>query len=462
MVISAAKFRQTIGLIRFRPFDVSTVDGRTQERYRRVALTAGAGMLSKVFSVVAALIYIPLALNYLGAERYGMWMVISSFIAMLSFADLGIGNGLLNAIAAAHGLDDWPMIRSYISSGFFVLVLIALTIILVVAAAYPFVPWYKIFNVTSDLARGEARQALAVFFLCFALSVPFSVVQRVQMGLQMGFAANLWQCLGSVLALIWVVAAILLKEGLPWLVLALVGGPLIVSILNTIIFFGVQRVDIRPSIPCISRRAISATVRTGMLFLFLQIVASVSYGADNIIIAQTLGASAIAGYAVPEKMFSIIPMILGMVLVPFWPAYGEALSRGDYAWVRRTLGRSFGVAVAAATVLAGGLVVFGPWLLQLWVGRAIAPSFALLLGLGCWKIVEAGGTAVAMFLNGAHIVTFQLIVGVVAGLAIISFKIALVLHYGVPAIPWGATIAYLIFAAIPTAFFIKGRLAKYA
>jgi O-antigen/teichoic acid export membrane protein len=46
-------------------------------------------------------ISVPLTLTYLGSERYGMWMAISSIVALLAFADFGLGNGLVNAIAVA-------------------------------------------------------------------------------------------------------------------------------------------------------------------------------------------------------------------------------------------------------------------------------------------------------------------------------------------------------------------------
>jgi len=52
---------------------------------------------------------VPLTLNYLGSEHYGLWMTISSVSVMLGFADLGIGNGVLNAVADAYGRDDYRL-----------------------------------------------------------------------------------------------------------------------------------------------------------------------------------------------------------------------------------------------------------------------------------------------------------------------------------------------------------------
>ena len=38
---------------------------------------------------------VPLALDYLGPERYGIWLTLSSFLALLGFMDLGLGNAVM-------------------------------------------------------------------------------------------------------------------------------------------------------------------------------------------------------------------------------------------------------------------------------------------------------------------------------------------------------------------------------
>jgi O-antigen/teichoic acid export membrane protein len=93
-------------LLRFTQFDTSTSEGRASERHRRIALTGLVSVAAKAVSIITMLIVVPLTLNYLGAERYGLWMTISSVIAMMVFADFGIGNGLMNAITESYGKND--------------------------------------------------------------------------------------------------------------------------------------------------------------------------------------------------------------------------------------------------------------------------------------------------------------------------------------------------------------------
>ena len=59
---------------------------------------------AKGATLAAMLISVPLTLGYLGPERFGLWMTVAAVIAMLGFADFGLGNGILNAASHYNGL----------------------------------------------------------------------------------------------------------------------------------------------------------------------------------------------------------------------------------------------------------------------------------------------------------------------------------------------------------------------
>src|SRR6202034_2479703 len=198
----------------FRAHDVSSARGRAKERFRRAALTSGSTLAAKGAQIAAGLISVPLTLHYLGAERYGLWMMISSASVMLRYADFGMGNGLINAVSHAHGVGDERLARASTSSAFFMLAGIAAVLMLLMATIYPFVNWAALFNARSEVARLEAGPALAVFALLTLASMPLGVVQRVQFGYQEGYASNLWLAAGSILGLAGVITVIRFRGGL--------------------------------------------------------------------------------------------------------------------------------------------------------------------------------------------------------------------------------------------------------
>lgn len=431
------------------PFDPTTEEGRARARQQRIALSAATAALAKVISVSTALISVPLTLNYLGAERYGMWMTMSSFIALLSFADLGIGNGLLSSVASAHGRDDQREIRSLVSSAYLLLGGIALLVILAFAALYNTVPWHAIFNVHTSLARQEAAPAMGALVLCLALAMPLSIVQRVQMGLQSSFLSNIWQCLSSALGLISVIVSAHTQAPLFVLVLGFMGAPLLVNALNSLIYFLFLKPEMSPKFALASRLHMKSITGTGLLFLVLQIVSAISYSSNAIIIAQVLGAQKVSDYAVPEKLFALIGTVLAMMLAPLWPAYSEAISRGDRSWVRTTLIRSTTISVVVATLCSLPLILFGQQIIAVWITAPLPVSLSLLLSFGVWKIIEAAGNALSMFLNGARIVKTQVIISVITGVTALALKIYLVDKIGVSGVNWAMSASFFLLALVP-------------
>lgn len=438
-----------------RPFDVSTAEGRARERQRRAALSTVAAMFAKVVSVGTQLITIPLTLNYLGAERFGLWMTISSVVAMLAFADLGIGNGLLNAIAEANGKDDSEAIRRYISSATLILGLVSCSALGVLGLLHSLIPWAKFFNVTSPLAVAEAGPATTMFLTCFALNVPATIVQRIQLGLQMGFVANLWQGASSLSALVAVLTCVHLKLGLPWLVLAFAGAPILAAAANAFVFFLRTRPDLLPRLDLVTRYGIKRVMHSGLLFLTLQVVVAVTYLSDSLIIARILGAREVAVYAVPDKMFSVIPLMLSMMLIPLWPAYAEAISRGDGQWVLKILKISVGFTVAIAGTASLIFVTFGPNIIRLWVGHDVLLPPFLLAAFGIWKVLEGLGNAVSMFLNGANVVGMQVKISLFTAAAAIVLKLILIRSIGISGVLIATIICYTSLALVPYAFSIK-------
>lgn len=454
------KIRQFLALARFTPFDTSTEEGRSNERHRLILLSAAASALAKIISVATGLISVPLTLHYLGAERFGLWVTISSMIAMLSFADLGIGNGLLNSVAEANGRDDTDAIQRYISSAFAILSTLALLVLLIFFTIHPFVPWAEFFNVKSPLAIQEAGNAVSIFMLCFGLNITAGIVQRAQMALQMSFVANLWLISGSLLGLVSVLAVIYFQLGLPWLVGGIFGAPILVAVLNSLFFFRRQRPDICPRISSVCSVVMKQVARTGCLFFVLQMTVSLVFASDSIMISRILGAEAVTQFAIPDKLFSFIPVVLGMMLMPLWPAYGEAISRGDRKWIKRIFARSIMTALSFAVIASLIFVLWGDKILSVWIGYDVHVSLVLLIGMAMWRIAEACGNSVAMFLNGANVVKAQVVSCVFLLVCAIPLKIYLIQRIGVAGAVWGTFIAYVICVLVPYVFLTPGLLKR--
>ena len=168
------------------------------------------------------------------------------------------------------------------------------------------------------------------------------------------------------------------------------------SLTHTAVLFGRDRPWLRVNPRRFDRRTAMRLLHHGGLFFALQVAATFASAPDNVIIAQTLGPTSVAQYAVVAKLFSVAVLLSDVALAPLWPAYGEAMARGDLHWVRHTLARSVQLAALASVLFAVLLVVGGNEVLARWVGPGFSAPLALRLGFGTWAIVATLGMAVAM------------------------------------------------------------------
>lgn len=455
-VLSA--IRHKLGYLRLNPFPTDTEDGRAAERMRRVALAAAAALLGKVASALTVLLSVPLTISYLGRERYGVWLTVSSLIAMLSFADLGIGNGLVTKIAEADGHRDQRSMQVLISSAFAILCMIAAILALALIVACPHVHWAQLLNIKSEAVQAEVPRALLTLGLITFLAMPISVVTRVQSGLQQGFQAALWSMAGTLASLVALLIATHQRTGLVGLILALSGTPVLMTLVNFAWCFGIPLRTFQPSLRLAQLPPAFALLRMGFLFVVLQVSAALAFISDNIVVANRLGTEAVAQLAVPAKLFSLVLLPITLMVSPLWPAYGEAKASGDRAWIRRTLTRSTGFAVLLSAGAGIVAVTLGPFIIRQWSRGTVDPTLGVLFALAVWTIFSAWGQSTAAFLNGTGQIMGQAICGVLMAVASFSLKWILIARWGIPGVVWATTISYSIITVVPLSILIRRSL----
>jgi O-antigen/teichoic acid export membrane protein len=439
-------FQQTARLLsvfRLRPFETATEGGRSKERLRRVALTTLAAGVAKTIGLLASLISVPLTYRYLGPERFGIWMVLISIISAMSFADLGIGNGLMNAISEAYGREDRHLATEHVTSALALMLCIAAFLAVTGAVGYPFLPWVRLFNVKSAAAAAEGARAFLVLYVSFIINIPLGVITRAQAGLQKGYTSQIVGACGSILSLGATVLVILLHAGLAWLVFASVFASIIATLFNGWILFR-ECPWLLPSWHAYRARSAHKIFKLGMLFFVLQCAVAVGFTSDNIVIAQILGAAAVAAYAVPQKLFGFVSMVVSMGINPLWPAYGEAIARGDVAWVRRVFLGSLWLVLGITVPICTLLALAGPWILRVAVGKSLVAPIALLVVLAAWAVVNAVSMVISMLLNGAGVLKPQTMVAVIASMSNLALSIFLTRRMGVMGVCVGSIVTQLL------------------
>ncbi len=429
--------------------ELNAEETRSRYRYIQAARSSGAGVVAKVLSLLVALLTIPLTSTYLGSERFGMWLTSSSVVAMFGFADLGLSNGLVNLVAHAHGRADKTAARGAVTSAFWMLTAIACLLLLCSLGSYSFVPWSAIFNVHSAQAIKEAGPMFVVMLVCFACTLPLNTAVSIQSGLQNGFVSNLWAAVGSLLSLVGVYLATRHHAGLVSLIFFLSAGPLFGLLFNAMhLLFGTHP-WLLPLPRYLSITIARQLLQSGFMFFSMQIAMALGYQSDNLVVAHVMGAGAVAGYAVPSRLFNIVPVLIGIFTAPMWPAYAHATASNDRTWIIRTFRRTVLWTGTITILCTVGLVLSGNWVLRHWMGPGLHAPLVLLVAFGVRCVLSAYLQPLSFLLNGIGKLKEQAVLALLMAVLNLGLSIVLVMHFGVIGAILGTIISEIAAVLIP-------------
>jgi O-antigen/teichoic acid export membrane protein len=166
------------------PHGVAATSERDKDRYIRAGRSMAFNAVSAALGLMVLLCSVSLTLPYLGQERFGVWMTISSLAAMLSLLDLGVGNGLVNLVAHAKSTDEHWRLQTIVSRGVWLLIAIGVLAALVLAGALSIVGLNRVIKIQSQAAAHEAQTSVLVFIALFCANIPLGGVRKVFQGLQ--------------------------------------------------------------------------------------------------------------------------------------------------------------------------------------------------------------------------------------------------------------------------------------
>lgn len=255
--------------------------------------TVGANIvfsgILKAIGLAASLLVVPVTLHYLDAERYGIWLTLSSILFWFTFSDVGLGNGMRNYLTESISKGDFERGRSYLSTTLFLLSGIAILLGLLSWGVVSFVDMSRLFN-TSVMSREELRivTLTAIFFTLINFVV--RNIGYLFVALQRYALYDLLSISGSVLSLIVVyVLTKTTESNLLYVVAAFTAMPVVVYLLACYPIFRRYR-SLRPNRKSIDLTLANQVVGKGLGFFAIQITSClVIFGSSNVFITQFCG-----------------------------------------------------------------------------------------------------------------------------------------------------------------------------
>jgi O-antigen/teichoic acid export membrane protein len=353
-----------------------------RERYRRAGLTATTSYIAKALTVLTSFVSVPLTIHYLGAERYGVWLTISSLLLWVALTDFGLtGNALVNVLSEAVGNDDRESARRYTASVFWALVIIAFVIAVAFMATFHAIPWRAIFRTSDATSTQELEATCALVLALFVINLPLSLLRSLYNAHQEGYLANIWGIASGVGSLLGLILVTRFHGGLLELVIAISGLPSLVLLANAYDAFVRRYPWLAPAPSAVRWVCLRRMLKLGGNYMVIQMAALGIYQSQAIIITQMLGPSQVVIFVAAYKILALPVDLVYMGTVPFISAFGEAKARRDWNWIRRAYTNANFASIALGVPLAVALAIVAKPLILLWAGPAAVPDDHLVFWL---------------------------------------------------------------------------------
>jgi O-antigen/teichoic acid export membrane protein len=436
---STGKLQSAIDWIRDRlPAQIS---GRTQ----RITVAAFSALLGKIVMILVSIITVPITVRYLGPDRYGIWITISTTIAMFLVLDIGISSTLTNLISEAYAKDDRHLAAEYFSTAFWSLIGIVMILGICAAGLWHFVQWKYVFNLRSAALAHETSLAMVAAFVVFLVSLPTGLVVKVLAGYQELHIANFFAAGGSVLSLLVVLLVVSLHGGLPMLVGGYAGAAVSANLVCLLWVCLVHKPWIKPLPRRVNLRYFRRIFGSGTQFFAIQIAGLVVFSTDNLIISHYLSPAQVTPYSITWRLVNYIAIAQTFLFPALWPAYSEAYANGQLDWIRRTYGRVRKLTILLLVAGCSLMVFAGRTIIRIWAGPAAIPSETLVCLMCVWIIIYAVTTNQSCLMGATFRTGKQATVAVLAAALNLTLSIVWVRPMGTSGVLLATVVSYLVF-----------------
>ncbi len=402
------------------------------ERTRLAQKNILLSFIIKGLSIAVNLVFVPLTINYIDAERYGIWLTLSSIIVWFNFFDLGLGNGLRNKLVEAIVKKDIDEERRLISTTYVSLTVIALLITGIYICCMPFIHWDSLLNV-SAIYRDELSLLALIIIIMFSMQFVLQLINTINLAHQKVFLTSFVFLVGSIFSLLFI---LILRSTIPGSILlvgtAMFAGNLLSLILFSAHFFIFVRPDLIPRFKYYSHSSSKNLLGLGGKFFIIQISAIVQYQTTNVLISRSFSSTQVTEYNIAYRLFSVLVMVFSIIVAPLWSAVTEAQSKGDFEWIKKAEKKLL-LIWSLLALGAFAILLSSNFLYHLWLGDAIRIPLNISLGVMLYIVSLTFGMIYVYILNGLGRLKTQYYLSIVTMIYFIplSYWLSVTLNWGV-------------------------------
>ncbi len=388
----------------------------------------------------------PFILHELGAEDYGLWVLVGSVVAYGALLDLGIGGAVTKYVAEYMARGETDQARSLVATALRLysgLGLIAVVLSAGLAFVFP-----GLFNVPPE-RHATATWLVLLMGLALGISLPYTTAGAVLRGLQRHDLLNYISATGTLLSAAATVVVLLMGGALL--------GMVAVNIPITLLMQGASVRAINRSTPELrfgwagaEWRLVRRIISFSFSIFVVQGAGLVQTKTDEIVIGVVLPISAITPYAIARKLSELPQILTDQFMKVLLPLASELHADDDQARLRALYLESTRLTLAIFLPVACTLIVLARPILTAWVGAAYADNAHLLVILTVASLIATSQWPAGSILQGMARHGPLAIMTLGSAVANLALSITLVHRLGLA----GVALGTLIPTAVEGLFFV--------
>lgn len=376
--------------------------------------------ICKPASMIMGYIYVPIVLNYLGTEKYGVWSTLLTILSWISYFDIGIGNGLRNKLTKSITAGDIKKSQCLISSAYAFVSLIITGVAIGFCMITVLIDWNRIFDIHTITENIKVIVLISVIFISinFVLSICKNILYACQKAASVSYMEICTQFLN-------LTGVLLAKQFLPsnLFVIALIYGcsMTITNIMFSIILF-VKKKDLFPRLQYVNSVIGKDLTNLGFQFFVVQMSALILFTTDSVMISSLYGAAKVTPYSTVNKLFHAISSIYLAFLVPIWSATTKVKAKKEWTYLHKIINRLhlFMLPFFLGVILL--IIVFKPLAIW-WLGQELHYELGIILLGGVYCILTIWCDTYSNIVNGLEMMRLSMGVAVIQAIINIPLSI---------------------------------------
>jgi len=388
-------------------------------------------IIYKILGLLISLTLVPLLINVLGVEKYGLWVAFTSLLVWIGLFDFGLGYALKNTVSKslANNTIEEAQLETYQVlkiTFFFSFILLMLFVFLfsfieiladnIYLSLILFIPFILMFPIKlgSPILQGARKIALEsglLFLSTLLFFIAILTVNFFELKLEIVYLAILF------------VASYMLSTFLIWL--------------SAMKIVEISWIDFK----YISRSKLNFfRIKMGIKFFGLQLSSLVLYSMGTIIVFAYLNAISAAHFDVINKIFLAGLGVFNIGIAVFWPEISHNFEKKDF----HTILKLYFIMIGLAIIFFICSIAFSfvaPQIISLWTDSKINVSQSETIWFALLVSIQAIAYCGAVVLNSFEKITYQLFISIAATIIMPPLSICLInSNYEISSIPIAAFI----------------------